>query len=222
MSKESFKNRMNKLPDKELIAILKERHQYQKNAIDAAIEVAESRNLNFEEIRKEIADERLGAEIDQKELNEERQRKIIELTPKIIGIYQIVGGVFLILSSLFISPFQLKIITQISLLLFASFSVIAGYLLLKEKKNGILLSVINQALQIIKFQIFSYGFKYYTPLFLGLVITDELSFGLDIQPGMSFILGPSEPDYNMFFGMNLIAIAAIYYVYKYKELNTNK
>lgn len=222
MSKETFKNRMNKLPDDELMAILKKRHRYQKDAVNAAIEVAESRNLNFEEIRKEIVDERVNVEIHQNELNEERKLKIIKLTPKTIGIYQIVGGMFLILSSLFISPFQLKTITLIFLALLASFSIIAGYLLLKEKKNGILLSVINQALQIIKFQIFSYGFKYYTPLYLGLVITDELSFGLDIQPGMSFILGPSEPEYSMFFGINLIAIFAIYYVYKYKKLKTNK
>ncbi len=222
MSKEAFKNRMFKLSDKELIAILEKRQQYQKDAVDAAIEVAKSRELQFDEIRKEIADERLNQEIHQKKINKEQKQKILKLTPKIVGVYQIVGGVLLILSSLFIQPFQLKTITQICLLFLAVFSIIAGYLLLKEKNNGILLSIINQTFQIIKFQIFSYGFKYYTPLYLGLVITDELSFGLDIQPGMSFVLGPSEPEYNMFFGVNLIAIMAIYYVYKYKEICTNK
>ncbi|MDH7447820.1 hypothetical protein [Aquimarina sp. 2201CG14-23] len=213
---------MNELPDKELIAILKKRHQYQKDAIDAVIDVAESRDIKLEEIRKEIFDERLSKETHQKTLNEKRNQKILKLTPKIVGIYQIVGGVFLILSSFFISPFQFKTITQIFLLFLAAFSIIAGYLFLKEKKNGILLSIINQAFQIIKFQIFSYGFKYYTLLSLGLIVTEELSLEVDIQPGMSFVLGVSESEYNMFFGVNLIAIVTIYYIYKYKELNYNK
>ena len=70
MNTKPFKDRMNNLTDKELISILEKRNQYQRNAVDAAIEVAESRGLEFEGIKEEIVDQP-----ESKETKEEKKRR---------------------------------------------------------------------------------------------------------------------------------------------------
>ncbi|WP_299440889.1 hypothetical protein [uncultured Aquimarina sp.] len=225
MNKEFFKNEMNSLSDEELITILKNRQNYQEGAIDAVMDVSESRGLQFLKLKNEIKQERLQEEINQNNLIKEKEQSILKFVPKIVGVYQIAGGLFLFLTSMFLSDFRIDAWAQIFLVILTFLSIIGGYLFLTEKKNGALLCLINQVLQIIRFQFFGFTLKYCAGLSVGLIIESSLAnglnFGLDIQPGGSFVLGQVYA-MNEFFGFNIIPIIIIYYIYQYKEISTNK
>jgi len=226
MNKEFFKNKMNSLSDEELMVVLEKREQYQKSAISAAIDVAASRGLQFEAIKKEILEDLQKEETKQENLNKEREQKILQLTPKIIGVYQIIGAIFLLFFFFFISSFQINISYLLLLLILTAISIVGGYFLIIENKKGELLCKISQAFQIISFQIWGFGIKYYTGISAGFLIestaVQELNFSLTIKPGASFILILPNASNDMFLGLNIIPIILIYYIHKYGEIKSKK
>ncbi|WP_299252013.1 hypothetical protein [uncultured Aquimarina sp.] len=158
-----------------------------------------------------------------KKLDKKYEQNILKFVPKIIGVYQILGGLFLFLMSIFLSDFRMVAWAQVFLVLLVFFSIVGGYLFLKQKKYGAFLCVINQSLQIIRFQFLGFTLKYYTGISAGVIIEssflNELSFSFNLTPGASFILGPIYT-MNDFFGLNVIPILFIYYIYRHKEILT--
>ncbi|WP_299252010.1 phage tail tube assembly chaperone [uncultured Aquimarina sp.] len=59
MSKKVFKNKMNGLSDDELMHVLENSNKYQKDAIDAVIDIAKSRGLEISKFQQEIEKERV-------------------------------------------------------------------------------------------------------------------------------------------------------------------
>lgn len=96
----------------------------------------------------------------------------------LLAWYQIIGGVLGIGFLLWIPitiPFNfiIQYILLIAGLLMHGFSTSCGIILLKEKKNALNLSYINQFFQILKFSILGFGFHYVSGL--SIMIGIELS-----------------------------------------------
>src|SRR4051794_7907039 len=90
---------------------------------------------------------------------------------KVLGYYQIVGGIAGLAITIYLIA-QTATITGLILLLYLialglySFSIYCGTQVLKSKKHSLNISLINQYLQLISFAILGYGFKYISGLLL--------------------------------------------------------
>jgi len=141
---------------------------------------------------------------------------------KILGIYQIIGGI-IGLGFLFLSLSQLSglsilpvLISLISFVLF-SYSILCGILLLKKKPLGLRHSMINQFLQLIFFTFLGYSFHYIAGVFftLGIDLTD--SFLLTFNIGLSswqMEISSGSPAINLNF--NLVAFMLIIFIINLK------
>jgi len=137
------------------------------------------------------------------------------LTLKIIGWVQIIGGItglLLVCHSLL----QTEIINGPTLLIFLIglslfiFSVYAGNILLSKinKKRGIVLTVINQILQLFQWSMLGYSFNYSSgiELMIGLKAHSvNFNFGLVLSTFSMSINSSSQ----FYFKINLIPILAI-------------
>lgn len=103
-------------------------------------------------------------------------KKTNKILIKIIGVYQIIGGLFgltLIFRQSFSYIFWNFIYFVFIFGLFA-FSIISGIYLLKTKSllKGIKYSIVNQALQLIQFEILGLGLYYVAGFYLALGFSD--------------------------------------------------
>ena len=138
------------------------------------------------------------------------------LTIKIISWLQIVGGVtglglvaYLLLNTGTINgPVLLIFLTGLGLF---SYSIYSGKRLLTDdnKKTGIILSIINQALQIVQWSMFGYAFVYSAgaELTIGL---QETTFKFNISALISSFQMSIKSDSEFLFKINVIAILVIY------------
>ena len=138
------------------------------------------------------------------------------LTIKIISWLQIVGGVtglglvaYLLLNTGTINgPVLLIFLTGLGLF---SYSIYSGKRLLTDdnKKTGIILSIINQALQIVQWSMFGYAFVYSAgaELTIGL---QETTFKFNISALLSSFQMSIKSDSEFLFKINVIAILVIY------------
>jgi len=145
---------------------------------------------------------------------------------KFLGFYQIIGGVTGLLISIWALANTLNL-TGLGLVLFAfafalySFSVYSGKLLLSNSyEKGLILSLVNQLLQIVTFLIMGFGFLYLSGIALfgrmGYYVGDTGS-GFDI--GFVFELIPkwrfdfASDDHSFELGCNFIAVYLTYFCY---------
>ena len=103
-----------------------------------------------------------------------------------IGLYQVISGclgLVIFLWSVF-SPHTWtipSIVLVFIALLFFAFSILAGYQCLKMKERALTLSLINQGIQIVGFNIVGYAFKFSPGPFLtiGVNLTEKFKFTFD-------------------------------------------
>ncbi|MBB6611593.1 hypothetical protein H7F15_11140 [Pontibacter sp. Tf4] len=137
----------------------------------------------------------------------------------IIAIYQIVGGVLGILLTAWVMYSGEMVIDQAALRmgLFAGalyvFSILCGRMLYRNYKRGLLLSIVNQVLQVVYFSFGAYGFQYVAGLRVGI--------GVDMIGGwiFKFRLALSSFHFNIgtdlgqeFIGVNLVALFLIFWM----------
>lgn len=136
---------------------------------------------------------------------------------KLIGVYELLfGAIGVILAILSIDPNNsIKLQFSIfSLLIFGSI-LIAGILLLNEKKIGIPLSNILQSLQIVSFNIFGVKYIFCCGSKFNIDLVNlEIDFALLMN---EFVVGLNVP--NDFFGVNLIPIFILVILNKYSKLD---
>lgn len=96
---------------------------------------------------------------------------------KMLGIYQLLGGIIGIgLTIWILLSVQVQFVGQyffivVAFLLYL-YSIFCGLMLLKNKKKGLRLSLVNQLFQIVNLSIVGFAYKYISGFFL--------SFGLDL------------------------------------------
>lgn len=138
--------------------------------------------------------------------------KSTNLTVKIIGWLQIVGGItgiglmaYLMLNTGEING-ALLLIFLIGLALFI-FSIYTGKQLLNERslKIGIILSIINQVFQLIQFKIAGYGLSYSSGSELLIGFSDNTIFNFAIITS-SFNMSINTDGFEFTFMVNLMAI----------------
>ncbi len=98
------------------------------------------------------------------------------------------------------------------------FSILCGRMLFRNQKRGLVLSLINQVLQVIYFSFGAYGFQYVAGLRVGV--------GVDMVEGwiFKFRLALSSFHFSIgndigqkFIGMNLIALFLIFWIERLQE-----
>jgi hypothetical protein len=143
---------------------------------------------------------------------------------KIIGIYQIIGGLIGLIAtiSLLVKIGFTNGTTFKMFFLFLSlysFSAFCGYLLLKKQfEKGLNYSIINQLIQVLSFSILGFTFKFYSGLFLSLglnLTTDTIltyNFGLTTW---NFKLNSESGIIEI--SINLVALILINIIFNLKE-----
>ncbi|MDN3586907.1 hypothetical protein QWY86_09525 [Pedobacter aquatilis] len=105
-----------------------------------------------------------------------------------------------------------------------SFSIYCGQLLLKGKiKEGLKLSTINQALQVINFAIFGFSFKFVAGLILsiGIDYTNDFNFTFNFSfPGFQFNINSNGELVTV--GFNIVAIYLVYFINKIQQEIDNR
>lgn len=144
-----------------------------------------------------------------------------------LGWYQIIGALigigFLLVLPITI-PFNFFIqyfIVSIGILMYG-FSILVGIAVLKNRKNALKLSLINQFAQIIKFSILGFGYQYVAGLFI--------YFGIELSNAKYiFEIGTSswaiEWNWNSTskeIHINIIAVLLIFFIEYIKTLKKSK
>ncbi len=127
-----------------------------------------------------------------------------------LALYQIVGGLFLLIWALIISSDYLS---NVATFVFASLSINAGYLLWKQHSWGFILSMINFILQIVSVDFYGRVFEY--------TLTDTASghFSLSGTFGYRFAFNPGVEFRNigsgdeMLISIEVLPIILVYFLY---------
>lgn len=138
---------------------------------------------------------------------------------KALAIYQVAGGILgigLLVWVLFSGSVPVTIQTlRISLFgtaLFV-FSILCGRMLFWNARRGLILSLVNQLLQVVYFAFGSYGFLYVAGVRIGL--------GLDLVGSWTFKFRLAISSFEVYFntdtgqkliGVNLVALALIFWI----------
>jgi len=150
--------------------------------------------------------------------------KKTETQIKILGIYQIAGGVlgllftFIFFSKLFFGNKSVLTIILSSILLF-SFSVYCGFLLLTKKYDkGLNLSIINQIIQVISFSVLGYTFEFCSGIFLkfGLDLTSDTLLTYNFGLTTWNLKLNSDPSLTKI-SINILALMLINLIFNIKE-----
>lgn len=145
-------------------------------------------------------------------------KKNFQTIIKSLAIYQIAGGVVGIgLALRFIS--KLGELAGIDYLLigltalFYSFSIVAGFVLLKSIKRGLKLSLLNQAMQVVQLVVVDFAFHYVAGVKIGLgflfapIWQFKLNFSLS-----SFEFALNTESNSTYLGINVLALAGVYLI----------
>jgi hypothetical protein len=145
----------------------------------------------------------------------------IENRMKTLGWYQIAGGIygFYIVIKLIFKEEALTgalfLLSSLAIILFL-FSIYCGNLLRKANIRGLLLSNLNQAIQIIQFGVLSIGFAYYS----GIRIAFGFDWGETFIPdgffsfsGIALSYTPSDTS-HLIIWINIVPIFILYLIWK--------
>ena len=143
---------------------------------------------------------------------------------KAIAIYQIVGGILGIALTVWVLFSGNILLDQVALRisLFAGglyvFSILCGRMLFRKSRRGLVLSIVNQVLQVIYFAFGTYSFQYVAGLRVGV--------GVDMVEGwiFKFRLALSSFHFSVgtelgqkFIGINLVALFLIFWMERILE-----
>ncbi|MCC9137059.1 hypothetical protein ACFSKU_20365 [Pontibacter silvestris] len=143
---------------------------------------------------------------------------------KVLAIYQIIGGLLGIGITIWVMFRGESILTQqvLRISLFAAglyvFSILCGRMLFRNVQRGLMLSIINQVLQVVYFTFGAYGFQYVSGLRIGLGFDMIGSWTFKFRIALSsfqFDLGADTG--QKFIGVNLIALFLIFWIEKMQE-----
>lgn len=141
-----------------------------------------------------------------------------------LALYQIIGGILGILLTLWVMFRGELVLTQqvLRFSLFAAalfvFSILCGRMLFRNPPRGLVLSLLNQVLQVIYFAFGTYGFQYVAGLRIG--------FGFDMVGSWTFkfrvALSSFQFDFGTatgqkFIGINLVALFLIFWIERLLE-----
>jgi hypothetical protein len=141
---------------------------------------------------------------------------------KVLGWYQILGGAAGILVTLYILVRTAQI-SGIALILYLfvfflyGFSAWCGRLLLSDKyTRGLKLSIINQALQIVSFFAFGYGYMYVSGLmfFVGIKLVHGFTFNFNFGIISSWQININTDAEGTELAINLVALYLVYFIEK--------
>lgn len=143
---------------------------------------------------------------------------------KAIALYQIIGGILGIALTVWVMFSGEMVVDQMALRisLFAGglylFSILCGRMLFRNLRRGLVLSIINQLLQVVYFSFGAYGFQYVAGLRVGV--------GVDMVEGwiFKFRLALSSFHFSIgtdlgqkFIGVNLVALFLIFWLERLLE-----
>lgn len=142
----------------------------------------------------------------------------------VLALYQITGGILGILLTLWVMFRGELVLTQqvLRFSLFAAalfvFSILCGRMLFRNPPRGLVLSLLNQVLQVVYFTFGEYGFQYVAGLRIG--------FGFDMVGSWTFkfrvALSSFQFDFGTatgqkFIGINLVALFLIFWIERLLE-----
>ncbi len=143
---------------------------------------------------------------------------------KAIAIYQIVGGILGIALTTWVLFGGEMVLDQTALRisLFATglyvFSILCGRMLFRNTRRGLILSIINQVLQVVYFSVGAYGFQYVAGLRVGIGVDMIAGWILKFRLALSsfhFSLGTDLG--QKFIGINLVALFLIFWMERLLE-----
>ncbi|QDA61933.1 hypothetical protein [Hymenobacter jejuensis] len=142
---------------------------------------------------------------------------------KFLGLYQALSGALGIFITIWALA-QTEIITGIvlamiiTMLSFYSFSIYAGKLLINDRYEGLLISMINQSIQILNlsFAGMSYKFVSGSAFFINLDLTKSLSIKFEFN-FPTFLLSYNRNYELSVFGVNIVAIILLLSLNKIRE-----
>jgi len=135
---------------------------------------------------------------------------------KAIGLLQIFGGLWgFIVFMISIISGNFKMLIGLP---FFALSIIAGFLLLTDKKIGKVLSIINLILQLIKIRAFDIIFYYYSGLGVYLNFGSG-SFGANTKIGGGLMFGLVNTHAN-FLSINILSLILIVLLIRDKKITT--
>lgn len=141
-----------------------------------------------------------------------------------IALYQIIGGILGIALTIWVMFSGEMVVDQMALRigLFAGglyiFSILCGRMLFRNLRRGLVLSIINQVLQVVYFSFGAYGFQFVAGLRVGV--------GVDMVEGwiFKFRLALSSFHFSIgtdlgqkFIGVNLVALFLIFWLERLLE-----
>ena len=142
---------------------------------------------------------------------------------KILGIYQIAGGILGLsltvrtISGLTTTTYLLIILLLVAIGLY-TYSIYCGTLLLKKNISGLKHSLINQFIQIINLSIFGFTFQYISGVFIsaGLDLTDSLLFTFNVGVSRWQITINGNKEF-LILNFNLVALFLILFIEKLRK-----
>jgi hypothetical protein len=142
---------------------------------------------------------------------------------RILGIYQIAGGVMgLTLTGILLGN-QTSLQGLVLLIIFFAialyiYSAFCGIQLIRKRQNGLLHSSINQYLQLISFSFLGYTYQYFSGCYftIGIDLTNSflISFGVGVS---SWQLNINMGTQDFVLKLNLVALASILIIQKLKR-----
>ncbi|WP_101443131.1 hypothetical protein [Pontibacter ramchanderi] len=141
-----------------------------------------------------------------------------------IALYQIIGGILGIALTLWVLFSGEMVIDQSALRisLFAGglyiFSILCGRMLFRNQKRGLVLSLINQVLQVVYFSFGAYAFQYVAGLRVGAGVDMVAGWVFKFRLALSsFHFSIGSDTGQKFIGVNLVALFLIFWIERLLE-----
>lgn len=145
---------------------------------------------------------------------------MINKWPRIVGVYEVVGGgigflfsLYILFTNSVIFSSTFLIISFLTATLLYTFMVTAGILLLKESDHGYSFTKIIQLIQVPHFTIAGFTYLFLTGLQISFTAGSK-SFGLNLTAGNFFDFAFSNEGNGWMIGINLIPIIALILINK--------
>ncbi len=141
---------------------------------------------------------------------------------KAIGVYQLIGGLMGIIYLLMVEAIPLSYGLILATIIFL-LSIIAGVLLLTENRYGIIITLLNQALQVLSFSLLGIEIINYNPASLELGYNVDSALVFDFHIGSKFLLNFTNSNEFKFCTVNLSALMIFIVLWKqYQKIDDEK
>ena len=143
---------------------------------------------------------------------------------KALALYQIIGGILGIALTVGVLFGGELVVDQMAMRigLFASglfiFSILCGRMLFRNPKRGLVLSIINQVLQVVYFSFGSYAFQFVAGLRIGVGVDMVEGWLFKFRLALSSFHFSAGTDLGQkFIGVNLVALFLIFWIERLLE-----